>query len=92
MVYEHWYFENNFLKFLKLYVYSLNNKHLDKITDDEQVKDVIVNGFRSSNQTRNTRINLMNTINKYYNGLENIRITALWKSHIDIALAIFNNR
>lgn len=92
MKYDFWYFDKNFLRFLQLFVYSLKNQRINVINDHKQAKDIVVNGLHLGECAPDERNTLTRTINVHYKGLSNIRSIPLWRSHVDMALAVFNNR
>lgn len=87
------YFDRYFLRLLGLKVFSINHKDLDKIIQTDQTQCVIKDGLQYKKSFGTTEQNsLRNTINNHFGGLSKLRKTPVWKLHIDVAMAIFNNR
>lgn len=87
------YFENNFNRLLGLVSSAYANKDLDKILETKRVQVIINTGLKLKGSTSLSNLeNCQKTINKHFGGLHNIRCSPMWKLHIDVALAIFNNR
>lgn len=87
------FFDNDLSKYLELRLHASNNANLDLITATEEVDHLIEHGFHmgdsASPELKNT---LWSTINEDFGGLQSVRTLPLWRSHIDLAIAVFINR
>lgn len=86
------YFDRNFKRLVGLKVYATSHQNIDKVKDLKAAGDIVANGLRVKGSSNEFLEMLRNTVNKHFHGLKSIRQTPFWKLHIDVAIAVFNNR
>lgn len=58
----------------------------------EGIDRIMVNCFDQVNSLDTQKVTLLDTINKNFGGFKGLATIPMWKTHIDVAIAVFNNR